>query len=60
MNIRYPIYEGVYRILTHYGHYHFLEHFIIYIHHGMYLLYFLKVTTEIPPVRTVRVYTILL
>ena len=31
-----------------------------YIHHGMYLLYFLKVTTEIPPVRTVRVYTILL
>ena len=29
MNIRYPIYEGVYRILT-----------IVYIHHGMYLLYF--------------------
>ena len=47
-------------VSTHYGHYHFLEHFIIYIHHGMYLLYFLKVTTEIPPVRTVRVYTILL
>ena len=40
---------GVYRMLTfllyavktfHYGHYHFLKHFIVYIHHGVSLLSF--------------------
>ena len=41
LHTSHPVQFLLYAVKTfHYGHYHFLEHFIIYIHHGMYLLSF--------------------